>query len=215
MHTTYYIFLLTFLGYPVISLIISKFIKFDKVLKLIKPTIMFFLTHNILFIFGYSLKGDYIDYFIISLEYLVFCLTIVLLFKATNTITKFFRVFGTIAISLGFIIGLIGIIMFIVISQDYETDKLFHFESENKTYETRRYSFGFATSTDTRYTFKTYRTYTYFPLEKKIDITDFFDDKTDLQIGDEDLKISIIKIDNKEKILFKSTNKHTFLKLLN
>ena len=215
MDTIYYIFLLTFLGYPIVGLILSKLIPFEKVSKLIKPTILFILIHNILFAFGYSLKGDYVDYFIFSLEYLAFCFKIVLLFKTTNIYAKIFRVIGTITISLGFIIGLIGIIMFIPISKDYQADKIFHFVSSDKTYETRRYSFGFATLADTRYTFKTYRTYKYFSLEKKIDATDFFDNKTDLQIGENNLKISVVNTNTKEQILFKSTNGHTFSKLLN
>ena len=215
MGTTYYIFLLTFLGYPIVALTLSKFITLDKGSKLIKPTIFFFLTHNILFAFGYSLKGDYIDYFVFSFEYLILCLSIVLLFKSSNAYAKIFRVFGAIAISLGFIVGLFGILMFAVISQDYETDKIFHFESNTKTYETRRYSFGFATLADTRYTFRTYRTYKYFPIEREIDTTDFFDDKTDLQINEANLKISIVSIDNSEHILFKSTNGRIFSKSLN
>ena len=168
-----------------------------------------------MFVFGYSLKGDYVDYFVFSLEYLAFCVTVVLLFKSTNIYAKIFRVFGTIAISFGFIIGLIGILMFIAISQDYEADKFFYFESNSKTYETRRYSFDFATLANTRYTFKTYRTFKYLPIEKKIDTTDFFDDKTDLQIDENDLKISLFNADNKQQILFKSTNGHTFSKSLN
>lgn len=215
MDTIYYIFLLTFLGYPIIALILSKFITLDKVSKLIKPTILFFFTHNILFAFGYSLKGDYVDYYVFSFEYLVFCLTVVLLFKTTNTYAKIFRVLGTIAISLGFIIGLFGIFIFIVISQDYKTNKIFYFENNSKTYETRRYTFGFVSSADTRYTFETYRTYKYFPFEKKIDRTDFFDDKTDLQISENDLKISVVDLGDQEQILFKSTNGHTFSKALN
>lgn len=214
MNTTYYIFLLTFLGYPIVGIILSKLITFDKISKLIKPTILFFLTHNILIVFGYSLKGDYVDYFIFSLEYLVFCLIIVLLFKTTNIYAKTFRIFGTITISLGFIVGLVGILMFIVISQDYEADKIFHFASNDKIYETRRYSFGFVTLADTRYTFKTYRTYKWLPLEKITDTTDFFDDKTDLKIDEDSLKISILNADSKKQIIFQSTNGHIFSKSL-
>lgn len=194
---------------------ISKFISYDRDSKLIKPIALFFLTHNILFAFGLSLKGDYIDYFIFSLEYLAFCLGIVFLFKMANVYAKILRVFGTIAISLGFIVGLIGIFMFIIISRDYETDKIFHFEKNSKTYETRRYSFGFATSANVRYTFKTYRTFKYLPIENQIDVTDFFDNKTDLDIDKDDLKISVVNINNKEQIVFKSANGHIFYKSIN
>jgi hypothetical protein len=213
MYTVYYLFLVTFLVYPLIGLLLAKSITFDHFFKLIKPIFLLFLTHNILFAFGYSLKGDYFDYFMFSFEYLPFCLTIFLLFRSANIYAKIIRLLGTIAISLSYIYGIIGILMFIVISQDFEAKKIFHFESDNKTYETRRYSFGFATLASTRYTFETYRTYKYFPLEKRVDTTNFFDDKTDLQLNDE-LKISIVTIGNKEKILFKSTNGHSVLKSL-
>jgi len=214
MNVTYYILLVSFLGYPIIGIILLNLIKLDNFSKLLVPTILFFLIHNILFAFGYSLKGDYVDYIIFSLEYLVLCLTVILL-KTTNIYFKIFRVIGTIAISLGFVIGFIGIIMFIVISQDFETDKIFHFENNSKSYETRRYSFGFATLENTRYTFKTYRNYKYFPIEKEIDTTDFFDNKTDLQIDEDKLKISIVNTGTKQQILFISTNGHTFSKTLN
>jgi hypothetical protein len=214
MTSIYYIFLVTFLVFPIIGIILSKQIVLNRFLKIRAPVVAFFLTHNILFIFGYSLKGDYIDYFIFSIEYLVFCLTISLLFKANNIFAKIVRIAGTIAISLGFIVGLIGILLFIFIAQDYETDKVFHFTSKGKKFETRRYSFGGATLSDTRYTFETYRNYKYFPLERKIDKTDFFDTKTNLNIDEDELKISINRVDTKEQIIFQSTNGHTFSKSL-
>jgi hypothetical protein len=215
MDTTYYLLLLTFLAYPIVGLILSRFITLDKISNLIKPTILLFLIYNVFFAIGYSLKGDYADYIIFSIEYLAFCFATCLSFKIKNTYVKAFRVVGTIVISFGFIIGLIGIFMFIPISQDFESDKIFHFISNDKTYETRRYSFGFATLSDTRYTFKTFRVYKYLPFEKKIDKTNFFDTKTDLLIYEDALKISIIDSGDRKQIRFISTNGRTFSKFLN
>jgi hypothetical protein len=212
---TYFLFLLTFLGYPIIGLIFSKSITLDKISALIKPTVLLFLIHNVFFVFGYSLKGDYVDYVIFSLEYLALCLIIVSSLKVENIYFKIFRIIGKIAISFGVIIGLFGILMFVFVVQDYEADKRFYFFNSDKTYETRRYSFGTVSSVDTRYTFETYRTFRYFPFEKKIDVTYFFSTRTDLKIGEENLKISIVDTCDKEQILFRSTNEHVFLKSLN
>ncbi|MCX6352868.1 MAG: hypothetical protein NTX03_13570 [Bacteroidetes bacterium] len=111
------------------------------------------------------------------------------------------------------IIGVIGSILFLVISQDYESDKKFNFTDEGKSYETRRYSFGFATLDDTRYTFETYRTFKYLPFEILIDKTNFFDTKTKLNIGGE-IKIEVKENGNIETITFKSPNGNTFSKTL-
>lgn len=108
-----------------------------------------------------------------------------------------------------------GIFIFLFISQDFEIDKVFKFENNGKQYETRSHSFGGATLSDTRYTFETYRIFKYLPLEHKLDKTDFFDDKTDLNIGDLGLKISIIENKKSRKIIFQSSNGNIFSKLLN
>jgi hypothetical protein len=211
----YYIFLISFLGFPILGLILSKYLKINWSSKLIKLTILFFVTHNLLFYFGFSLKGDYVDYSIFSIEYLIFCLTVCLLFKSTNIYIRVFRVLGAITISLGFIFGLFGILLFIFISMDYEADKIFHFKANNENYETRRYSFGGATLSDTRYIFETYRDFKYLPIEHKLDRTDFLDSKTDLDISEPGLKINILENRKAEQIIFKSTNGNTFLKSIN
>jgi len=215
MNPTYIIFILTFLIFPIIGLVLSKYINPKKVSRLFKPTIAFFLMHNILFAIGYSVKGDYFDYCIFSLEYSIFCFVIFLLFKYPPKNSKLIRALGMLIFSIGFIIGAFGILFFIIFCQDYETDKVFHFTSNAKDYETRRYSFGAATLDDTRYTFETYRNYRCLPFEKKIDKTDFFALKTNLQIREDELQISILTTGDKEQLLFKSTNGHTFLKPLN
>ena len=69
---------------------------------------------------------------------------------------------------IGFINGLFGILLFIVISQDYEPDKIYNFDYNKYSYQTRRYSFSFATIDDTKYTFKTYKKCRYLPFENQI-----------------------------------------------
>jgi len=214
MELTYYLFLLSFLGFPILALVIANNTKVDRLVKYKKLIIALFVIHNLLFWVGISLKGDYIDYFIFSIEYFVFCLIAFLLKGQTNLWTRLFRIVSLIGVSLLFVVGLVGILLFIIISMDYETDKIFRFTSKDKTYETRRYAFGFATTTDTRYTFETYRTFGIFPIEYKIDKTDFFDTKTNLRISEPQLKIEILSKNNKEQIHFISTNGNEFIKPL-
>lgn len=123
-------------------------------------------------------------------------------------------IIGTVVMMLCFIIGVIGILMFIVISQDYDADRKFTFEFNRESYETRRYSFGFATLDDTRYSFETYRTYSFILLERKIDTTWFFDTKTNLLIGEPGLLININKKNGRKYIIFKSTNGYSFSKAI-
>jgi len=132
-----------------------------------------------------------------------------------EVIIFFFKVVGIVSISLGIIIGTVGIFMFPAIFQDYETDKTFHFISNDKIYETRRFSFGTVGSIDTRYTFETYRDFNYLPIENKVDKTDFFETKTDLDISEQGLKISILDSGIAEQIIFKSSNGKFFLKSIN
>ena len=214
MELTYYLFLLSFLGFPILALVIANNTKVDRLVKYKKLIIALFVIHNLLFWVGISLKGDYIDYFIFSIEYFVFCLIAFLLKGQTNLWTRLFRIVSLIGVSLLFVVGLVGILLFVIISMDYETDKIFRFTSKDKTYETRRYAFGFATTTDTRYTFETYRTFGIFPIEYKIDKTDFFDTKTNLRISEPQLKIEILSKNNKEQIHFISTNGNEFIKPL-
>ena len=209
----YYTFLLTFLIFPIIALILCKYFQIEKTLHLIKPLLGFFLFHNALFVLGFSLKGDYVDYLIFSVEYLFVCYLMFGL-KLNSLYVKIFKVIGVIGISIGFIVGTIGILMFIVIEKDYEAYKIFRLKSLNGNYETRQYVYGFATSANTRYTFETYREYTYLPFEKKIDKTNFFDDETNLNIGEEELQIIVQINNNKQQILFKDHEGNVFSKLL-
>ena len=206
MNPTYIIYLLTFLGFPILGLVISRYLEIERSKKHIKWTLLLFGIHNALFLLGISIKGDYPDYFIFSLEYLFLCLTIFLLYKSTSVYSKIFRIIGTVVLVAGFLQVFVGILMFIVVSQDYETDKTYNFNSNSKDYQTRRYSFGFATLDDTRYTFETYREYDYLPFEKLINKTDLFELKSDLDFSDDNFSVNIKDSVNKMILVFSSTN---------
>jgi hypothetical protein len=112
------------------------------------------------------------------------------------------------------VIGLIGIFIFPVIEQDYKCDKVYHFGSNNKFYETRRYSDGFVTAANTRYTFVTFRQYPFIPFEKKIGKIVIFDTETNLNFDEDKLQINLQTINNKEKIFFRDNSGHIYSKLL-
>lgn len=210
MDKTEALFFLTFLIFPIVAVFISVNINRSKVFKILKPLIVFYLIHNISFLFGFSLKGDYIDCSIFSLEYFLFCLVIFTSFQFKSIYIRIISVLGSIIIIIVFIAGGLFILM---VSYSYQADKVFHFESNKDFYETRRYVFGHATLADTRYTFNTYKVYSYLPFEKKIDETILYDTEY-LEIDEGNLKISIEVNEGQRKILFKDEQGNIFKKII-
>jgi hypothetical protein len=206
MNPTYIIYLLTFLGFPILGFVISMYLDIERSKKYLQWIFFFFAIHNILFFLGLSIKGDYPDYFVFSSEYLFLCLTISLRYRSTDVYSKIFRIIGTVAIFIGFFQGLIGIVLFTVVSQDYETDRIYHFNSNSKNYQTRRYSFGFATLDDTRFTFETYRIYDYLPFEKLINRTDLSESKSGLDFSDNHFTVNLKDSVDKKTLEFSSTS---------
>jgi hypothetical protein len=182
--------------------------------RLAKPILFFFIFHAICFFLGISLRGDYSDYCVFSLEYLVFCFIIFRLFKRGNLYARIVGVLGVTAIAFVFLLGVPGVLLFIVVSQDMEPDHVFRFTDNGEKYETRRFSFGFATLGNTRYSFDTYRIINYLPIEREIDQTDFFDTRTKLNIGEKQLQIHVQQDKDSNKIVFSSTNGNSFSKSL-
>ena len=113
------------------------------------------------------------------------------LFKSTIFILKVVRIIGNTVLVIGFLQALIGILLFTVISQDYEADLIYSFNTSEQEYQVRRYSFGFATLDETKYTFETYKLYQYFPFEKQIDKRVFFELDGDLKFNSEHFTLSI------------------------
>jgi hypothetical protein len=215
MNIPYFLFIITLLVFPFLGLILAKKIPLAAFPKASKALALLLPIHNTLFFLGFSLKGDYIDYFIFSAEYLIICFAVSALFKSASIYAQIFRTIGLIGVCLGFVGGLFGTFLFAVLSQDFESDKQFTFESNGITYETRRYSFDFPTAGDRRYTFETYRDYEYLPVERKLDTTNFSSMDTELAISEDELQIIISKAGSRENLVFKSSNGQSFSKLLN
>ena len=197
----YILLLVTFLLLPVTGYELSKYSGRvnNKVLLAIAG---FFFLHNICFIWGISFIGDYIDYIIFSLEYFFFFFLIGMLFHHKNKILKILGGLGLGVMIISTIIGFFGFFLFIVIAQDYESDKTYNYESEGKTYQTRRYSFGFATLDSIKYSYDTYRRFAFIPLEYTIDSTSFLDTKTKLNPEDPYFKITVLR----DTIIFSNKN---------
>lgn len=128
------IFLLTFFFFPLLGLLISINIDKGELLKIIKLAILIFLIHNTFFFLGFSVKGDYIDYDIFSLEYLVFCLAVFILFKYKSVFAKVVGVLGSIIITIIFIIG---VLLWLFLPGSYKAENIFYFENNSNAYETR------------------------------------------------------------------------------
>jgi hypothetical protein len=209
MSFSYCLYLLTFLGWPILVMAISKYFDLSKHKTLAKYVALIFLIHNALYLSGYSLKGDYIDYVFFSVEYLFFCFVIATYTKPKKTRIKIFRIIGIFLICVGCIQGLIGIILFIPASQDFEMNKKYTFQQDSKHYESRRYSSGGA---DTMYTFETYQTNLFLLVEKKIDETEFFARSSNLNFDDKYFSIQVLKNEAVEQLLFSSSNGNNFRK---
>ncbi len=117
----------------------------------------FFLIRNIFYFSSYSTQGDYANYFMFSFEYLSFCTTVFYAYKLLPKIYIYLlSALDKLVIITGFTAGAIGIILFAIDSQDYNSDNKFSFHNGDQTYQTKRYNYGFATITHTKYEFETY-----------------------------------------------------------
>ena len=206
MNPSYFLYLIAFLAFPLMGHYLSKQIDLEKNKKYVIVIALFFLLHNILFLVSYSLKGDYADYVIFSLEYFFFCFVIFLLYQFSSIIPKVIRSIGMAFIVIGYIQGFFGVFLFIVVSQDYEADKVYNFQTNKHHYQTRRYSFGFATLDDTKYILQTYKRFLYLPFEKQINTTTLLGFKTKLDFYDKNFKVMIDETKGKRKLIFSSSN---------
>jgi hypothetical protein len=201
----YYLLLIAFVGYPIISLILVEFLSPALIIRGLKFLLPIFLLYNIFRLSGWSFTGDYFDYLLCSFEYLAFSVVVCLAARNKIKFPRAVRIFGLISFLLGFALGLSGIILFVVVSKEIEADRKFKFNSGEHEYQTRRYSSGFATFSNTKYIFKTYKPGKLAFLEKKIDETVFYDDETELKIGEDNLKIRLIETQDPRKIIFESS----------
>jgi len=181
-----------------------------------KYTFLFFLFHNLLFFLGFSIKGDYFDYIIFALEY-SFILSGLVIAKRLiiNAWTAILNVFGIIIWGLGFVIALPGLFLFIVISNDYESQSKINYAGNGASYETRKFSYGFVTLGETKYTFDTYKKYGWLPIERLVDRSVLYELGSGFDPGDGDLTFNVIEKGGKEFLVLRSSTGKELLKPIN
>jgi hypothetical protein len=211
----FFLFEFAFVVLPLGGVILSNKVSLTPGVKYVKYIIVFIFLHNILYTLGYSVKGDYFDYLIFTIElpFITLCLILWRDFKS-NIYSIIANVVGYLLAFAGIIIGVFGALLFMVICKEYVCDTKYNFNSNNNNYETRRYSFGFATMESTKYTFYTYRTFKYLPFEHLIDRTELFDNKVDFNIAG-DLQFDMRAKDGTDTLIIKSQGIEAFKKKVN
>lgn len=201
---------------PAIGWFLLNYVSVARFSRVVIWGTLVFIVHNLLFITGYSLRGDNIDYVIFSLEYPFFLLIAISLIKVRrNVYTKILKGLGLAVMVLGIIWGGINSVLFIAVDMDYVSDKNISFTASNgKLYELRRYSFGFVTLENTRYTFDTYRTFEYLPIEHLTDRTVLWDNKVGFNISD-DLQFDIRSKKGTDTLVIKSKGADVWKKKVN
>lgn len=192
MSFTFILYLITFFAYPILALLASLYIDLFKYRKIIYGGILILLIHHAFYVFdGISIQGDYADYIVFSLDYLILILLFLIHFENKTPLFKFIRILGIMIILFGYIQLFFSIFLIPVFAQDFEADRIFSVKSTDKTYQVRRYSFGFATLDDVNYTFETYKIYPFFPFEKLLNTTQLSLMKNELNFQDPNFEVRI------------------------
>lgn len=208
MNYPYVLSLITFIGFNIASFPLYVYFHNKVSVKTLKTILFVVASHIALFACGISLIGDYIDYTLFSIEYLI---SIISAFGLVSTKNWLLKIPGFIMLTIASVSGLVtillGFFLFIIMSQDYEADKVYNFNSNGYEYQTRRYSYGFVTSDDITYSFATYRRYAYLPIEYKIDYTYFSSMQSDLNFNEPDqLKLKVINKGSIKQLKFTTYN---------
>jgi hypothetical protein len=215
MNYTYILLLITFIGFNISGFPLYAYLNNKVSNKTVKVTIIIALCHIIFYAIGISFIGDYIDYTLFAIEYL---LCIILAFGIVSKKNWLLKIFGyamfTIAVISTLFSIILGIFLFAVISQNYESDKVYNFESNGNSYQTRRYSYGFATLDEITYSFTTYRRFSFLPFEFEIDYSYFSDLQSDLDFNDPELlTLEVIGNGTIDQLRF-TTHDNSFIKNL-
>ncbi len=174
MNFPYYLIEGALLFFPFIGLYIANGFSLVLPKRLFVYLATFFVIHNVLFAFGVSVKGDYFDYTAFGLEYLFLTILIESYRNARrNTFTFLLKAGAFVCWVAGIIIAIPGLLIFATASSEYETERSFQFVSNESSYEVRRYIYGLGNE-GTTYSFETYRTFDYLPIELRIDKSIFY-----------------------------------------
>ncbi len=212
----FYLLTGTFLLYPILGLYLNNY--FSKYINstLFKIGIAFVIVHNTLFYLGYSIKGDDFDNFMFSVDYFCLCIYVIciLKFDNQNIIIKTVKALGIIIISLGYVLGFIGVLfLFNFIALNSKIYKKYSFKYKNENYELRMYDNSGRDDLYLRYNLETYQTYPYIPIEKRVKDTIIVNNNDSFNL-EENLKPEIIVLDNKKELILKNDNGHSIMLIL-
>ena len=139
-------------------MICARLLQPTTIVKGLKYSLGFFILYDFAFYCGYSIKGDYPDYVIISLQYFWFC-TMNFSLKWDVLWVKMLKMAALLLVGVGYVVGFLGaIIIFMLASFDMESNRQWHITKDGKSYEIRGYSNGgWVGSMYTYYTFDAYK----------------------------------------------------------
>ncbi|RVU01951.1 hypothetical protein EOD41_08335 [Mucilaginibacter limnophilus] len=203
----------TILVFPFLAMYLSKKLGITKLLLLLRYSIPVILIHNTLFATGISIRGDYFDYIFFSLEYLLFT-TVLYNFSRSGkkVIHKISKVVIYTILSFGYVIGIPGILLFLLLASGLESEANFPFKFNRENYVTRKYFYS-ALPDGSSDTFKTYRTFKFLPVEILIDKTVIIDAKYyELYDAIDDLGFSIRKKDNINYLVIRGSKNRAYRK---
>jgi hypothetical protein len=201
---------------PLVAYLLCRYVEPQRLLKPLTGIVLIGVIHNVFYAFGLSLRGDLADYFVFAIEYFAFCSLVfsAVILRRKAEYIMILAVLGLIPISAGVCASVPGSLLFLMVVQDSTSDRTLRVESAQGRYETRRYTFGGATLSNTRFNFETYQLLALPAVERLIDVTTLFDNKTKLLVDSNLLTVTRRNSDSIVQLEFRDEQGTTFVKSL-
>jgi hypothetical protein len=203
-------------GSPILAYLLCRYVEPKRLFKPLTVIALIGLVHNLFYVYGLSLRGDIADYIVFAVEYFAFCGLVFAAFRLRRKANyiKIFAALGLIPIACGVCASVPGSLLFLMMVQDSICDRTLQVASAHGRYETRRYTFGGATLSTTRFNFETYQLFVLPAFERLIDDTTLFDDKTKLLLDSERLAVTLRRSPVGVELSFRDERGTTFEKTL-
>ena len=201
---------------PILAYLLCRYVEPKRLLKPLTVIALIGLLHNVFYVYGLSLRGDLADYFVFAIEYFAFCCLVFAAFRLRRKAdyTMILAALGLIPIACGVCASVPGSLLFLIMVQDSICDRTLRVASAGGTYETRRYTFGGATLSTTRFNFETYQILVLPAFERLIDDTTLFDNKTPLRLDSSLLTVTLRHSNSGIQLSFRDERGTTFEKPL-
>jgi hypothetical protein len=201
---------------PLVAYLLCRYVEPKRLFKPLTVITLIGLIHNLFYVYGLSLRGDVADYVVFAIEYFAFCGLVFAAFRLRRkaNYVMIFAALGLIPITGGVCASVPGSVLFLMILQDSISDRTLRVESAHGNYETRRYTFGGATLSATRFNFETYQLLVLPAFERLIDDTTLFDNKTKLHLDSDLLTVALRNSNSGVQLSFRDEMGTTFEKTL-